>query len=149
MAKKNNTLLLVGGVAVVGFLLWKRSAAAQLPAPVPTGAPGLNPTLNSALVTPTQAMTATTANQVQPSQVVTVAAGNQVPPDILQWVGTLSPANQVQAKNALQVMTSQEIAGLEDIVHNDFYGNGITTPAQRTFWDAWRVKYHVLDGTVS
>jgi hypothetical protein len=67
--------------------------------------------------------------------------------EILQWVNTLSPANATAARSALSVMSQDEIAGLYDIVHNDFYGNGITTDAQRTFWNAWRVKYHVLDGT--
>ncbi len=70
-----------------------------------------------------------------------------VPPDVYTWIGSLDTANQAQAQKALLIMTPEEIAGLEDIVHNDFYGNGITTDAQRTFWNTWRVKYHVLDGT--
>jgi len=62
--------------------------------------------------------------------------------DIRQWVSTITdPARVQRINNALAVMTDAELSGLYDIVHNDFYGNGITTPTQRAFWDAWRTKY--------
>lgn len=138
MAKKTNYLL-IGAVAAVGYILWKRSAAAPAAAATaPNIPPTLTATTGSGYTAPAQLTTAGPVSQPT----------NAVPADIYQWIATIPPNNQVQAKNALLLMSAQEIAGLEDIVHNDFYGNGITTSAQRLFWDTWRVKYHVLDGTV-
>jgi hypothetical protein len=138
MAKKSNNLLLIGGIGVVAYLLWKKSTAAPPVAALPGAA--IPTTLNNYTTAP--AINTATAGPVS-------APANNVPADIYQWIATISPGNQVQAKNALLLMSPAEIASLEDIVHNDFYGNGITTSAQRLFWDTWRVKYHVLDGTVN
>lgn len=151
MAKKNNTLLIVG-IAAVGFYLWKRSAAAPVPVALPGS--GLNPTLpTSPMVSapapapaPTGFLSQTLQTLQQSAQ--TTASGTVIPADIHTWVNSISSAaNQAQANKALAIMPQSEIDSLEDIVHNDFYGNGITTPAQRAFWDMWRTKYHVLDGT--
>lgn len=146
MAKKsNNNLLLIAGIGVVAYYLWQKSST-----PVPVAAlpgSGLTPALNTTPMV--------TAVQSTPPTVGTGSAATPTPslandariPQIQQWIATLDPANAAQATRALPLMTQDEIAGLYDVVHNDFYGNGITTDAQRTFWNAWRVKYHVLDGT--
>jgi predicted membrane-bound mannosyltransferase len=139
MAKKsNNNLLLIAAVAVGGYFLWKKSAA---PAVAP--ATGLTPTLTG------DYSTAPTIGTGSASTPLPSTANDPRLIEINQWVGTLSVGNQNQARAALSQMSQAEIAGLYDIVHNDFYGNGITTPTQRVFWDTWRVKYHVLDGTVA
>jgi hypothetical protein len=135
--KKNNTttLLLVAGVAAVGYYLYTKSAAGSsgvvapgLPTTLSTGS--LPNTGTGSLATPLPS----TAND--PRLVV-----------INEWVNTLDAANANAARNALAIMSQDEIASLYDIVQNDFYGNGITTDAQRAFWNTWRVKYHVNDGT--
>lgn len=139
MAKKSNNLLLIAGIGVAGYFLWKKSAA---PAPAVTPAGSLlTPTL-----TTNYSSAPTTGTGSAATPLPSVANDARVPV-IQQWINTLDTANQAQANKALPLMSQDEIAGLYDVVHNDFYGNGITTPAQRDFWNAWRVKYHVLDGT--
>jgi hypothetical protein len=136
MSKKssNTNLLLIAALAAGGYYLYTRSAVTATPVvpniPTTLSAGSLPNTGTGSAMTPL----ASTANDPR----LTV---------INQWVATLDPANANQARNALAVMTQDEIAGLYDIVQNDFYGNGITTDTQRAFWNAWRVKYHVLDGT--
>jgi hypothetical protein len=133
--KSNNNLLLIAGVGVVGWYLWSRSST-----PVVAASPGLTPVLTSTQSAPTVG----TGSAATPTPSL---ANDARIPEIQQWIATLDAANAAQATRALQIMSQDEIAGLYDVVHNDFYGNGITTDAQRTFWNAWRVKYHVLDGT--
>lgn len=141
MAKKsNNNLLLIAAVAVGGYFLWKKSASPAVAAPA------------GSLLTPTLTATTGSAPNYGTGSVATPLPSTANDPrlaDIRQWISSLSPSNAGAASTALASMTQDEIAGLYDVVHNDFYGNGITTPAQRTFWNAWRVKYHVLDGTYS
>jgi hypothetical protein len=132
MAKKNNNTLLIVAVAAAGFYLWKRSSAAAVVAPVATG------TMSTSPVTLGTGSAATPAPAVASDPRLT---------EIRQWIASLSAGNQSAANAALLVMTQSEIDKLYDIVHNDFYGNGITTILQAAFWNGWRQKYHVLDGT--
>jgi hypothetical protein len=140
MAKKNDNLLLIAALAVGGYFLYKKMQPAAVVA-----APGSNltPTLTG------NYSTAPTVGTGSASTPLASTANDARIPEINQWINTLSPANANQARAALLQMSQAEIAGLYDVVHNDFYGNGITTDAQRTFWNTWRVKYHVLDGTYS
>jgi hypothetical protein len=143
MSKKSSSttkLLLVAGVAGVAYYLYKSGALNNI---LPAGAPSAPAAVNPLAITSTQ-------------QAVTNSAATSLPPvtsndprvtTIMQWMNTLTGGNKTAALNALPQMSQSEIAGLYDIVANDFYGNGITTGPQTTFWNAWRVKYHVLDGT--
>lgn len=143
--KKSDNLLLIAGIGVGGYLLYKHMSAPPQTAvaplsPIPANV--LPPGMTATSVIPPNIGTGSMSTP-EPS-----VANDPRLTDINQWIGTIgSAANQNAARAALAVMTQAEIAGLYDIVHNDFYGNGITTDAQRTFWNAWRVKYHVLDGT--
>jgi hypothetical protein len=128
--KSNNNLLLILGVAGVGYYLWSKNQATAPP--------------SQTAVTSTSAPNYGTGSAQTPTPSV---VNDPRLTEINQWINTISVANANQARLALTQMSQDEVAGLYDIVHNDFYGNGITTPAQRTFWDTWRVKYHVLDGT--
>jgi hypothetical protein len=132
MAKKsgNNKLLLIAAVGAAAYYLYTRHPAAAAPPVVQTSG-GTAPNYG------------TGSNQTPAP--VTVADPRLT--EINQWVSTLSTANAAAARNALTVMSQGEIASLYDIVHNDFYGNGITTATQRDFWNVWRTKYHVNDGT--
>lgn len=136
MSKKNDsTLLILAAAGVAGYFLWKNSQGAAV-------VPASQTAVNSAGSAPNYG----TGSAQTP---VPSTANDPRLTEINQWINTLSLANANQARQALTMMSQAEIAGLYDIVHNDFYGNGITTPQQRTFWDTWRVKYHVLDGTYS
>lgn len=133
--KSNNNLLLIAAIAAGGYYLYTRGMFGQSVA----AAPNIPTTLSTGSLPNIGTGSASTP---LPS-----TANDARLPVINQWINTLDPANANQARNALSVMTQAEIASLYDIVQNDFYGNGITTDAQRTFWNAWRVKYHVNDGT--
>jgi len=67
---------------------------------------------------------------------------------VRQWFDSLDAANKNQAYAQLPNMTSTDIAGLVDLIDNA-WGSGIdkTTDSERAFWNAWRLKYHILDGT--
>lgn len=149
MSKKssNNKLLLIAGVAAVGYYLYSKGSLQSLfGAPAPATTPGLN-TVPMAVNT-AAGIQVGVSNAQQPAMPPVTVNDSRVA-TITQWMNTLTGGNRTAALAALPVMTQDEIAGLYDIVANDFYGNGITTPAQTAFWNAWRVKYHVNDGTYS
>ena len=140
MAKKsNNKLLIVAGLAAIGYYLYSKGMLQGILPGTAATTPGLNtiPLANNTSVGVQQAVT----NAQQPLQPTVNSADSRVAV-IMQWVNTLTGTKYAAAMAALPVMTQDEIAGLYDIVANDFYGNGITTPAQTTFWNAWRVKYN-------
>jgi hypothetical protein len=146
MSKKssNNKLLLIAGVAAVGYYMYSKGYFNSL-----TGTPAVAPVINPVLP---QGAPQTSGIQigVQTAQqpiLAPVPSNDPRVQTITQWMNTLTGGNKTAAFAALTVMTQDEIAGLYDIVANDFYGNGITTAAQTAFWNAWRVKYHVNDGT--
>jgi hypothetical protein len=62
------------------------------------------------------------------------------------WVNTLAAADKQHINAALPLMTADEIATLAGIVNTWTSGNPVSA-AQTAFWNAWRVKYHVLDGS--
>jgi len=59
----------------------------------------------------------------------------------------LDEANLNQFTNNLANFTPAEWTGLYDLLVNDWEGGQGNTPARKQFWDTWRVKYHILDGT--
>jgi hypothetical protein len=144
MSKKgsNNKLLIVAGLAAVGYYMYSKGILGSLlpgtAAPAAT-TPGLN-VVPMAVNTATSVQQAVTNSQ-QPTQPTVNSADSRIPV-IMQWVNTLTGTKYAAAMAAIPLMTQDEIAGLYDIVANDFYGNGITTPAQTAFWNAWRVKYN-------
>jgi hypothetical protein len=130
---KNQTLILLGGGALLAYYFWKKSQAAQSAGAAAVITPGAGaPIVN---ITPVPQSNTGVAGQLTVPQVVT------------DWVGTMDVANRNQFYAQLKVMTQADINGLQDIIVNDWEGTGIATPAQRAFWDTWRVKYHILDGT--
>jgi hypothetical protein len=137
--KKSDNLLLIAGIGVGGYLLYKYVVAPPVATAAPV--PNLTPTLTGNY---SAAPTLGTGSAQTP---MPSTANDPRLIEINQWISTLSAGNASAARAALTQMSQAEIAGLYDIVHNDFYGNGITTDAQRSFWNAWRVKYHVADGT--
>jgi hypothetical protein len=75
---------------------------------------------------------------------------------ILPWMNSLGVGNKAQALRIYPTMTDvgnpgigpgNEKAALADIIANVWTGKRAQTAADTNFWNAWRVKYHVLDGT--
>jgi hypothetical protein len=143
---KNNTLLYVGILGAVGYYLYSKGYfATVLPPAVPTGPTVLPQGNNETYVNPVPPPT------VQPGVSTSQQPGSQTPynpmadsrmTEILLWVNTLTGSKLAAAKAALPLMSPDEVAGLYDIVFNDFYGNGVTTAAQAAFWNTWRAKYN-------
>lgn len=59
----------------------------------------------------------------------------------------LDEANLAQFLNSYPSFTAAEWAGLYDLIVNDWQGGQGNTPARVLFWNTWRSKYHILDGT--
>ena len=137
MAENKNTgLWIVAGLVAVWYFFIRPQSSAVLitqqpSAPVPVSEPLAQ--LPSAAPISVPAV----AQSIDPNQLQTVK----------NWFDTLDSANKAQAYAQLPNMTADDIAGLYDIIVNDWEGTGVATDAQRAFWNAWRVKYHVQDGT--
>lgn len=96
--------------------------------------------------------TDSTTNPVtgQTTTAYTAANGTvAVPVAVTDWLKTLPPNNQAQAFKMLPTMTANDIAGLQDLILNLWAAGKQPTAAQTAFWNAWRTKYHINDGTVS
>jgi predicted negative regulator of RcsB-dependent stress response len=66
---------------------------------------------------------------------------------VSNWMNTLDTANRTQALAELQYMTADELSQMANIINN-VWAKGLSADSEETdFWNAWRVKYHVLDGT--
>lgn len=130
---KDNTMLLLGlaAAAAVGYYLYSKNSGSIAPVAVtPAGAltnPGTGPVVYSSA--PTPAANANTATIVQ------------------GWFNTLDAANKQQALAQYGNMTDAELTELADIIVNVWGTGGKPSAAQTDFWNAWRVKYHILDGT--
>jgi hypothetical protein len=61
--------------------------------------------------------------------------------------GALDPANKQQAFAQFGNMTADEVNELADIIVNVWGTGSSPSAAQTAFWDEWRVKYHIDDGT--
>jgi hypothetical protein len=132
MGKKNdNTILVIGlaaAAAAVYYFYTKGSTAAAAPGSTSSLTnPGTGPVVYSSA--PTPAASGTTATVVQ------------------GWFNTLDPANKQQAYAQYGNMTDAELTELADIIVNVWGVGGKSSADQTIFWNAWRVKYHILDGT--
>lgn len=61
--------------------------------------------------------------------------------------GALDPANKQQAFAQFGNMTADEVNELADIIVNVWGTGSKPSAAQTDFWNQWRVKYHIDDGT--
>lgn len=146
MAKKNNTMMLVGIAAVIGAVWYFTKQPATAAAAVPAGGTPLPATPAGAI--PGQV----TTNSVQAAPAVDTSATSSFTNSnldlvISQWFDTLDPANRAQAYAQYPNMTVDEKNQLGDIIVNVFDKFLKPSSAQTQFWNAWRVKYHIEDGT--
>lgn len=164
MAKKNNSgkWLLLGAVLVGGYFLLKKNAAAAAPSLPPTTppAPGTTTPVTTTTTTgPTGAtpiQSATAAPIVATDLTMPADAGQSslsVPYDtrmatLQQWAEGYMGAGDLAQWNTMKAFfTQDEWNGLYDLYFNAWVGGQGATPARTAFWDTWRVKYHILDGT--
>jgi hypothetical protein len=132
MGKKNdNTLLLFGlaAAAAVGYYFYSK----QTP-----GAAATPATLTTTTGTPAGFTTAPTP------------AANANSATVVQgWFssGALDAANMQQAYAQFGNMTADEVNQLADIIVNVWGTGSKPSAAQTDFWNAWRSKYHIDDGT--
>lgn len=135
------TMIIIGVVAlgVIVYIIWKKKQQQAPGVPSTGGVPA--PASTPAVTTSTNPVTGQSTNSY------TAAGGYPVPLAITDWAKTIAPNNQAQFFKCLPLMTSGEIDALYDIIINQWGKGASATPAQRNFWDTWRVKYHILDGT--
>jgi hypothetical protein len=135
---KNNTVLVVGiaaaAAAVWYFFIRPGAQAAPGSAATPGAAalPG-GPAVNS--TGPVYTSPPTPASNVNTDMVVQ------------GWMNTLDAANKEQALGQFGNMTVDEKNQLADIIQNVWAVGAKPSAVQTNFWNAWRVKYHILDGT--
>lgn len=169
MKKETVIILVIAGLALVWYFFFRnQSATAATATPTVPSAGGTvaAPAVVAAVqgpATPAQMATATAPSQTLTApDVVTPAAatvpGSAATPSvtfdaiILPWMNSLGVANKQQALSQYPNMTDAEKASLADIIANVWSaagspGHRALTPADTAFWDSWRVKYHILDGT--
>lgn len=115
--------------------------------------PVMSPNLNATATAPSQTLTGPAVVTGAPAS-LTPSAESPIDPSqydaiITNWMNGLGSANKLQALTIEPSMTLTEKAALADIIANVWTGNRLQTNNDTLFWDAWRVKYHVLDGTYS
>lgn len=141
MAKKKNDWILPVGLGLGAVVLYMYFKKAQ-PALADPGiiAPGALPgsvSVNATAPALTTGSTTTGSGSVS----------HVNDPSILKWAASsMTPMNYAQFQKTEGTFTNDEWNGLYLLVSGDpTYGFG--TPGGATFWDAWRVKYHINDGT--
>lgn len=163
---KQSTVALLA-VAGIGAYLWWKSKQTQAqqtvlasgapPGPVsPLPTSPLQPVSPPPVTVAAPAAPVATPGTVQTQVQNAVQSGSQVVQDlcysrVTSWFNTLDAGNKAQAFAQLPNMTEDELTALCLIF--DQWAAGHTTVAQGMpqsyidFWNSWRVKYHILDGT--
>lgn len=162
MKKEYVIILVIAALAAIWYFFIRNASTAAVVAPPVTST---GPLTQAAVVNgpPATLATATGASQVltqapdtSPAPTLTVQPGGAAVIDssqydaiILPWMNGLGAANKQQALKMYPSMTDSEKASLADIIVNVWGGKRQQTSADTVFWNTWRVKYHVLDGTYS
>jgi len=153
MNKKKTIIIvvvLIAAIAIWYFVIRKKPTASTTQSiavgdqPQSTGSPTEVPTGVQALPAATQPSQTLDVSQATTS---TGQPSNTDKSVVSNWFNTLGAANKQQAFAMLPSMTPQELSNMA-IILTQYWPTGTpVTPALRTFWDTWRVKYHILDGT--
>jgi hypothetical protein len=153
MAKKKDKKMWIGIalLAVVGGAIWfmRKKTPALLPpgtpplpggTPLPGGAIPIVPGTGAALTPTTTPLVPTQANTAIPTdpRVATIQT----------WANTsMTPPNLAQFNKMKSSFTNDDWLGLFDLYFNDWIGGQGNTAARTVFWNGWRSKYHINDGT--
>lgn len=159
--KKNNTIMWLGLVGVVGYLWYTNKGATttttttalpSLPANQDTAGsptdlhPIADPVNAAAIITsPTQTISAAAASALPPTTPQTVS-NETLPAGISQLVYntvyTWAYADgRMPVKAMANALVPAEYAGMYDIITNQWGKNLPATTAQKTFWNNLRAKY--------
>lgn len=159
MKKEYVVLIAIVALAAIWYFFFRNTNAVTIPgqtAITPTNpAPALwgQPATNATATAPSQTLTtpATTGSPSTPVQPVYMSTvdPSQYDAVILPWMNTLPVNNKQQALSKYPSMSSAEKAALADIIINVWGGKRPQTQADTDFWNAWRVKYHIMDGTIN
>lgn len=170
MGKGSSGVLWVAGALGLAYWLYTQQSATTTTAPatpaLPTPALPAQGTSITALPVATPAVTAPGLTSVTPAVLTTTAL--QIPvtatpgiptaastgltasqlATLQNWAQTsMDAANYAQWTAQQGNFTPVEWAGLADLYFNDWTGGQGNTPARESFWNDWRRKYHILDGT--
>ena len=147
---KTNEILLLGaaGIAVWYFGFYKPGQlSTQLPSqpvqpllPGATSLPGIS-LQSSASLNPVSIPSPGASMSTQTGTNPNATLAQQT--TIFNWANTLKPADQAQFYAMWSQMTSSDIAGLMDLIVNEWQGGQPVTAARTNFWNAWRVKYQI------
>jgi hypothetical protein len=167
MEKKSNIwewVAVLGGAGVLYYLYSKNKTTTvtttTVATPVISPVSSLPASTTASVIDPgvTQPVTVTvtpdsllpvvpTVATATPTNAATYSANQQQVIDYFK--SDLDEANLNQFLNNEANFTPAEWAGLYDLLVNDWEGGQGNTPARVQFWNNWRTKYHILDGTYS
>lgn len=140
---ENKTIIIGGAVLAGGALLYWYWLKQQQPSVIATAIPAPTPAGTLAGTSSTTPLASVPSVSVSTSTPVAASAAAAA---VTQWANVgLGPNNLAQFNKALPSMTTDEINQLNNIITNNLWG----TPDATAFWNTWRTKYHILDGTVS
>ena len=163
---KQSTVALLAVAGIGAYLWWKnnQAQAQQIalnagapPAPVPAmPVSPLQPVSPPPVTVAAPAAPVATPGTVNTQVQGAIQSGGAVVQDlcysrVTSWFNTLDAGNKNQAFSQLPNMTEDELTALCLIF--DQWAAGHSTVALGmpqsyiTFWNSWRVKYHILDGT--
>lgn len=151
--KTNEVLLLAGaGIAIwyFGFGPGKSGMQLQVPAQaanplLPAGVQPLAlsapPLISDSSLNPVSIPVPGANMQTQTNQNPFATQAQQQ--TIFNWANTMKAADQAAFYANWGNMTQADIAGLMDLIVNEWQGNQPVTPARTAFWNAWRNKYSI------
>lgn len=163
MKKEYVIILVIAALALIWYFFIRNKNQTPAAAAIPgTAVAEPSPVLAVVNAPPAQLATATAPSQTmttpavvaQPSTGVqpvymTVIDPSQFDAIILPWMNSLGVANKQQALKMYPTMTDMEKSALADIILNVWGGKRPQTSDDTLFWNTWRTKYHILDGTYS
>ena len=163
MKKETVIILVIAALALVWyFFFYKKNQTAVIQTPVGTLAAPVTqagvlnslPSTNATATSPSQTLTAVDVVSTRPSTGVNPVGLTTIDPSqydaiILPWMNSFGSANKAQALKMYPSMTDAEKAMLADFIVNLWPGKRAQTADDTAGWNAWRVKYHILDGTYS
>lgn len=151
--KGSNKLLIVGGIGVVAYLLYRRSQTAALTA---SAVPGTLNTTTADITNPPVTVTRTAVqpgtvpiptitradNTNRPAAVSTQPSQAIMTQSLIQWAGAKPDPEGANLKKVIAIMTPTEISQLYDCIAT--FGTGAQLSAQQQAnYNAIGTKYHI------
>lgn len=142
---KTNKLLVVGALGVGAYLLYKKFGTNQGAVLQPVNSPGNMSTIPNSTYNAVNAAAAL-PGQYGTDQPVNSNATAAQQTALFNWANSsLKPGDLAQFMKMYPSFTAADIAGFMDL----FSTNWAPSPAHTTFWNNWRAKYDIDNGTYS